>query len=154
MDALRAHLQSLVRDKAVEPNSSLGAATRYFLERWAPLTAFLRVPGARLDPLDNTLERPIRSRNASLFYRTLVGARAGDIYMALIVTTELHGGDPFAYLTALLTHEEQVAANRDHQLPWNYPAALARVELARHPAALDRPPSREPSRGAGARVGR
>lgn len=71
----------------------------------------------------------------------MVGAKTGDIHMALIVTTELHGGDPFAYLTALLTHAKDTAAHPDDWLPWNYTTALAPVAPARPPAAQTERPS-------------
>ena len=45
--------------------------------------------------------------------------------MALIYTTELHGGDPFRYITALLTHHKAVAERPHDWLPWNYDSALA-----------------------------
>jgi hypothetical protein len=71
-------------EKRVEPNSGLGEAFQYLLKRWGKLTLFLRVSGA---PLDNSfcervLKLAIRHRNNSLFYRSVRGARVGDIYMA------------------------------------------------------------------------
>lgn len=132
MDDLRRWMQERLRAKEVEPNSGLGVAFHYFLKRWTPITAFLRVAGA---PLDNNasergVKRAIRYRRASLFYRSLSSARVGDIYMALIYTTELHGGDPFRYVTALLTYEKAVAAHPEDWLPWNYVSAIER-ETAR-----------------------
>ena len=130
MASLHDWIDQLFADKRVEPNSGLGGALRYLIDRWEALTLFLRVADA---PLDNNLseralKRAIRQRRVSLFYRTMNGARVGDIYTALIVTTELHGGDPFRYLTALFTNYKAVAAAPADWLPWNYQAALARLE--------------------------
>jgi transposase len=130
MAALRASIDKLFADKRVEPNSGLGGALNYLLDRWEPLTLFLRVPDAPID--NNTVERilksAIRQRRASLFYRTRNGALVGDVYTSLIVTTMLHHGDPFHYLTALFTHHKAVAAAPVDWLPWNYKEALARLE--------------------------
>lgn len=130
MDGLRASIDKLFADKRVEPNSGLGVALNYLRDRWEPLTLFLRVADA---PIDNNiteriLKSAIRQRRASLFYRTRNGALVGDVYTALIVTTMLHHGDPFHYLTALFTHHKAVAAAPADWLPWNYKDALARLE--------------------------
>jgi len=131
MAGLRAWIEQLLADKCVEPNSGLGGALRYLLKRWEALTLFLRVVGA---PIDNnmserSLKHAIRQRRASLFYRSSNGARVGDIYTALIVTTQLHRGDPFRYITALFTNYKAVAAAPADWLPWNY-EDTARRELA------------------------
>src|SRR6202012_4110779 len=97
MAGLRTWIEELFANKRVEPNSGLGGALRYLLVRWDALTVFLRVVDA---PIDNnlserSLKHAIRQRRASLFYRSMNGALVGDIYTALIVTTQLHRGDPF-----------------------------------------------------------
>jgi transposase len=130
MQGLRTWIEGLLAEKRVEPNSGLGGALHYLLHRWEPLTLFLRVVGA---PIDNniserSLKNAIRQRRASLFYRTRNGALVGDVYTALIVTTMLHHGDPFHYLTVLFTHYNAVAAAPADWLPWNYKEALARLE--------------------------
>jgi transposase len=73
------------------------------------------------------LKHAIRHRRASLFYRSKNGALVGDVYTALIVTTQLHRGDPFRYLTALFTNYKAVAAAPADWLPWNYEETLARI---------------------------
>jgi hypothetical protein len=40
--------------------------------------------------------------------------------MTLIYTTQLHGENPFEYLTALQRHARQVAQTPAAWLPWNY----------------------------------
>ena len=136
MAGLRAWIEELFANKRVEPNSGLGGALRYLLERWEPLTLFLRVVNA---PIDNNisergLKHAIRQRRASLFYRSRNGALVGDVYTALIVTTQLHRGDPFRYLTALFTNYKAVAAAPKDWLPWNYEDTLARLDQ-RHASA-------------------
>jgi transposase len=131
MANLRTWMEELFATKRVEPNSGLGGAINYLLKRWDALTVFLRVRDA---PLDNnmserSLKRAIRHRRASLFYRSSRGANVGDAYMTLIYTTELHGGDPFRYLTILMTHAKQVAEDPADWLPWNYERALERLAL-------------------------
>jgi transposase len=137
MAGLRAWIEELFANKRVEPNSGLGGALRYLLERWEPLTLFLRVVNA---PIDNNisergLKHAIRQRRASLFYRSKNGALVGDVYTALIVTTQLHRGDPFRYLTALFTNYKAVAAAPKDWLPWNYEEALACLDQRHAQAA-------------------
>jgi hypothetical protein len=131
MRELKTWIEALFTSKRVEPNSGLGGALRYMLSRWDALTLFLRVADAPIDnnAVERVLKHAIRHRRASLFYRTAHGARVGDIYTSLIVTTVLHGGDPIRYLTALFKNYKAVAATPADWLPWNYESALARVEL-------------------------
>jgi transposase len=129
MAGLRTWIEQIITDKRVEPNSGLGGALRYLLLRWDALTLFLRVVDA---PIDNNLcerglKHAIRQRRASLFYLSKNGAVVGDIYTALIVTTQLHRRDPFRYLTALFTNYKAVAAAPADWLPWNYEDTLARL---------------------------
>jgi transposase len=137
MADLRAWIEQLFADKRVEPNSGLGGALRYLLGRWEALTLFLRVVDAPVDNniVERSLKHAIRQRRASLFYRSKNGALVGDVYTALIVTTQLHRGDPFRYLTALFTNYKAVAAAPEDWLPWNYEDALARLDQRHAQAA-------------------
>jgi len=137
MDGLRVWIEALFAEKRVEPNSGLGGALRYLLARWKALTLFLRVADAPLDNniTERSLKQAIRQRRASLFYRTKNGALVGDVYTALIATTLLHRGDPFRYLTTLFANYKAVAAAPGDWLPWNYEAALARLDQRLAPAA-------------------
>ena len=133
MDALQKWMTEKIDAKLIEPNSGLGRDFNYFLKRWEKFTVFLRVPGA---PLDNNicergLKMAIRLRKASLFYRSERGARVGDIYMTLIHTAELHGQNPFDYLTELQRNHKAVAETPADWLPWTYKATLTRIRLAR-----------------------
>ncbi|HRD87590.1 MAG TPA: hypothetical protein PK752_04920, partial [Accumulibacter sp.] len=62
------------------------------------------------------------------FYRTLNGARVGDLFMSLIHTAELHQIEPFHYLVALLRHNAAVVLDPSAWMPWNYTQALAVAE--------------------------
>ena len=134
MDELKLWMEAQFSDKRIEPNSGLGDAINYMLKRWDKFTLFLRVPGAPFhnNIAERALKRAIRHRNNSLFYRSQRGAQVGDIYMTLIHTTELEGGNPFHYLTELMRHPKEVADNPGAWLPWNYRETLARLagELA------------------------
>ena len=77
------------------------------------------------------MKRAIRHRNNSLFYRSQRGAHVGDIYMSLIYTTELHGGNAFHYLTTLMLHEKAVADSPSDWLPWKLSRELGALGWAR-----------------------
>lgn len=127
MNRLHAWMNEQFEQRKVEPNSGLGEAIKYMLKRWEPLTRFLEVPGA---PLDNNLsERALKMailhRRNSMAYKTLNGARVGDVFMSLIHTCQLNRVNPFEYLTALQAHSQDVAQDPTPWMPWNYSQALA-----------------------------
>jgi hypothetical protein len=130
MQALNDWMTRQFAEHTVEPNSGLGEAISYMQNHWQKLTLFLRVPGA---PLDNNicaraLKKAILHRKNALFYRTLNGARVGDLFMSLIHTAELHQIEPFHYLVALLRHNAAVVLDPSAWMPWNYTQALAVAE--------------------------
>lgn len=126
MVALAQWMQAQFDQRTIEPNSTLGAAIRYMQKRWSELTLFLRVPGAPLDNnlCERVLKKAILHRKNALFYRTLNGAHAGDLFMSLIHTCELNQVAPFEYLVALQRHTGEVAADPSAWMPWNYQTAL------------------------------
>jgi hypothetical protein len=75
------------------------------------------------------LKRAVLHRKNALFYRTLNGAQAGDLFMSLIHTCELCGANPFDYLTELQRHAQALAASPSEWMPWNYREKLARTEV-------------------------
>lgn len=133
MDNLKAWIDRQFQDRLVEPNSSLGGAITYMQKHWQKLTLFLRKAGAPLDNnvCERALKKAILHRKNSLFYKTCNGARVGDIFMSLIYTCELCGANPFDYLTELQRHAEQLSANPQDWMPWNYRTALVQ-EAAPH----------------------
>lgn len=147
MDELKAWMQAQFDQRLVEPNSGLGDAFNYMLKRWDKFTLFLRLPGAPLhnNIAERVLKKAIRHRNNSLFYRTARGAHVGDVYMSLIHTTELAGGNPFHYLTELMRHEKAVAADPTAWLPWNYQDTLARLHQDAPRSQVEMPRPSAPS---------
>jgi transposase len=122
MKRLKEWLDQQIDDRIVEPNSTLGKAIKYMRKHWDKLTLFLCVPGA---PLDNNiceriLKKAILHRKNALFYATLNGAHAGDVFMSLIHTAELAGENPFDYLLAMLKNPDDVLESPEDWLPWNY----------------------------------
>jgi hypothetical protein len=126
MEGLHRWMNQQFEQRKVEPNSGLGEAITYMLKRWVPLTRFLEVPGA---PLDNNLcERALKMailhRKNSMSYKTLNGARVGDIFMSLIHTCQLNRVNPFDYLMALQQHSQEVLKAAIRWLPWNFAEAM------------------------------
>jgi hypothetical protein len=66
----------------------------------------------------------ILHRKNSLSFKTLHGARIGDVHMSPIHTCELNRINPFDYLTALQQHAAVPKAPMSW-LPWNYQLAIA-----------------------------
>jgi transposase len=115
--------------RAIEPNSVLGDAINYMTKHWDALTLFLRVPGAPLDNnvCERVLKKAILHRKTAVFYKTLNGARVGDLFMSIIHTAELAKSDVFGYLVALQRHHQRVAEDPVAWMPWNYSSALAQT---------------------------
>jgi transposase len=132
MHELHAWLTRQLEEKLAEPNSALGGAIRYMLRHWDKLTLFLRQAGAPLDNnvCERALKKAILHRKNALFYKTQNGARVGDLFMTLIYTCQLNEANPFDYLTQLQRHTEQLAANPELWLPWNYREALTYESIA------------------------
>ena len=129
MDGLHQWCGQQFTERKVEPNSGLGKAIQYLLNHWRKLTLFLREPGAPLDNnvCERALKKAILHRKNALFYRTLNGARVGDLFMSLIHTAELCGANPFDYLTELLRHPRELAQSPASWMPWNYRENLAQA---------------------------
>ena len=123
MEQLRTWLQEQLDGKKAEPNSGLGQAINYMLKHWEPLTLFLRKAGAPLDnnACERALKMAILHRKNSLSYKTLNGAKTGDLFMTLINTCRLNGVNPFEYLLTIATHHEAAKLDPQAWLPWNYP---------------------------------
>jgi len=122
MAALRRWMEAQFAEHKTEPNSGLGKAISYLLRHWTKLTLFLRQQGAPLDNnvVERALKKAILHRKNALFYKTMNGARVGDLFMSLIHTCELNKVNPFDYLTELLRHPAEVAVRPAEWMPWNY----------------------------------
>jgi hypothetical protein len=77
--------------------------------------------------VERTLKKAILNRKNALFYNTLNGAGAGDLFMSLIHTCELNGANPFDYLTEMQRHAEELKRSPGKCMPWNYRETLARL---------------------------
>lgn len=133
MKTLHEWMEAQLAERKTEPNSGLGKAIRYMLRHWLPLTLFLREPGTPIDNnlVERILKKAILHRRNSLFYKTLNGARVGDLFMSLIHTCELNGVNPFDYLTELLRHAEELKQCPSEWMPWKYRETLARLVTLR-----------------------
>lgn len=122
MAELKNWLTEQIEQKKVEPNSGLGEAIGYMLRHWEKLTLFLRQPGAPLDNnvCERALKKVILNRKNAYFYKTLNGARVGDMFMSIIHTCELNEVNPFDYLTQLQKHIDAATASPADWMPWNY----------------------------------
>jgi len=122
MEDLRRWMETQFAEHKTEPNSGLGKAISYLLRHWAKLTLFLRQQGAPLDNniVERALKKAILHRKNALFYKTMNGARVGDLFMSLIHTCELNKVNPFDYLTELLRHPAELIMRPAEWMPWNY----------------------------------
>ncbi len=138
MTQLQTWLQERLDGKHVEPNSGLGEACGYMLKHWEPLTLFLRQAGAPLDNnrCEQALKMAILHRKNSLSYKTVNGARTGDLFMSLVHTCRLNRINPFADLLAIATHPAEVKSRPSDWLPWNYPQSESRVQADHDPPGL------------------
>jgi len=91
-------------------------------KHWKELTLFLRIPGAPLDNniCERALKKAILHRKNAYFYKTINGARVGDLFMSLIHTCQLNAVNPFHYLTELQKHSPRLVAAPGDWMPWNY----------------------------------
>lgn len=112
----------MIREKKVEPNSTLGGAILYMLNHWSELTKFMTVAGVPLD--NNICERLVKSsilyRKNSLFYKSEYGALIGDIYMSIIQTCKNMKINPFKYLQDLQINKKEVIKYPEKWMPWNF----------------------------------
>ena len=102
-EALRAWLEKTLAQ--VASGSSIAQAIRYALNRWDGLVRFL--DDGRIEIDSNTVERAIRpialSRKNALFAGSDEGAENWAMLASLIESCKLHGVNPEAYLTDVLT---------------------------------------------------
>jgi hypothetical protein len=125
MEGLRQWMENQFAEHKTEPNSGPGKAISYLLRHGTKLTLFLRPKGAPLDNniVERALKKAILHGKNALFYKTMNGARVGDLFMSLIHTCELNKVNPFDYLTELLRHPAEVAVRPAEWMPWNYRGA-------------------------------
>lgn len=110
---------------AVEPNSNLGKAMRYFINHFAELSAFCRIPAAPLEnnASERALKLPIRGRKNSLFHQTAAGAQIADVICSVLAVCHEHQINAMDYLVAVQANQLRVKAEPEKWLPWNYPGS-------------------------------
>lgn len=130
MIQLKKWVQEQMDEKWIEPNSGLGDAIRYMLKRWEPLTEFMRTPGTPLDNnvCERALKKAILSRKNAYFYKTLRGAKTGDLFMSIIHTCELNQVNPFEYMKSILKNYKILGGNTGKWMPWNYKSMINDAE--------------------------
>lgn len=130
MEALFKNLNKKVEDKLIEPNSLLGEAVSYLTKNWEGLIGFTKYVGAPLDnnAQERTLKRIILHRKNSLFFKNEIGSAVADIHMSLIITAQSHNCQILDYLRDLLRYRDQVKANPEKFLPWNYEATISEIQ--------------------------
>jgi transposase len=105
------------------PQSSLGKAANYCINRRAGLMRFLE--DGRLEIDNNLTEQEIKplviARKNFLFCDSVDGAEALCLHFGLIRTAKLHGLDPYHYYVMLLKSIPYCSSVEDYEklLPWN-----------------------------------
>lgn len=69
---------------------------------------------------ERALKKAILHRKNAYFFKTLNGARVGDLFMSIIHTCELNEVNPFDYLTQLQKHINTATVSPAVWIPWNY----------------------------------
>lgn len=121
MQAIKQCCETALNDH-VEENGGLGKAMKYFTRHYDKLIGFCRIEGAQLDNnrIERTLKLIIRGRKNSYFYKTATGAAISDVITSMIATAYHAGINTFDYFNAVQRFQDQVKANPESWLPWNY----------------------------------
>jgi len=122
MQHIKDYCDTLIEQKEVEPNSSMGKAIAYLNNHWEELTLFLRIPGVPIDnnATERLVKQSVRNRKNAYFYRNETGAKIGDILMSVIETCVLNDVNPWEYLVAIQEYQRDVRKNPALWVPWVY----------------------------------
>jgi transposase len=107
------------------PQSSLGKAMEYVCKRLSGLRRFL--DDGRLEIDTNSLEQKNKdlalARNNFLFCQSVEGVEALCIHMSLVVTSLMHGHDPYNYYVYVMEQLPHCTTVEEIEklLPWNIP---------------------------------
>lgn len=126
MDRIKIYCETLLEEKKVEPNSSLGKAIAYLKNHWDAFTLFLRIPGVPLtnNDAERLIKRAVLNRKNAYFFRNETGAKIADILMSVIETCILNKVNPYNFLIAIQKYQEDVSRNPELWLPWIYEVRL------------------------------
>ena len=113
----------------VMSSSAPAKALRYALERWDGLTLCLEDGRVEMDsnPVERMIKPIVLTRKNSLFAGHDDAAQNWAVVASLIQTCRLHGIDPQAYLTDILTRLVNLWPNSriDELLPWSWKPGAA-----------------------------
>lgn len=113
-------IDRLLSKKEVEPNSSLGKAMKYWINKKKGLTAFLRMKDVEIS--NNRAERALKTlilqRKNSLFFKTMNSAEILSGLSSIVQTCKINGVNGFAYLNWLQENSRECIANPKYYLPW------------------------------------
>ena len=121
----------LIKQKKVEPNSSMGKAIAYLNNHWEAFTLFLRVPGVPLtnNDYERLIKKAVLNRKNACFFKNETGAKIADILMSVMETCVLNNVNPYNFLIAIQKHSEDVFKNPRLWLPWIYEARLKNLDF-------------------------
>ena len=122
MSELKEWMERELREKRVEPNSSLGKAMAYFQNHYEKLAQFCHVAGAPIDNnvAEQALKAPAMIRKNSYFFKTSNGACVGGIILSVLISCRLNGRNVWNYLVWVLRNAAEVKRNPCAFLPWVY----------------------------------
>lgn len=120
MIEIKRFLENELESGRIEENSPLGSAAKYYLKHVSELTEFCHTPGAPISNIEaeRMIKKAIVHRKNSLFFKTLQGAKRGDVILSILATCEKSGTNPIEYLTFLQVNASRVRANPELFLPW------------------------------------
>lgn len=136
MERLKNFCNSLIEEKKVEPNSSLGKAIAYMNNHWEAFTLFLKTAEVPLTNNDGErlIKRAVLNRKNAYFFRNETGAKIADILMSVMETCVLNEINPYNFLVAVQEHAADVRKNPGLWLPWLYEdrrKELAKIQTER-----------------------
>jgi transposase len=130
MQSIKSYCDDLLKQKEIEPNSSMGKAIAYLNNHWEELTLFLRIPGVPIDnnATERLIKQSVRNRKNAYFYRNETGAKIGDILMSVMETCILNNVNPWEYLIAVQEYQKDVRKNSALWVPWAYKNRLKELK--------------------------
>lgn len=131
MQRIKDYCNELLKQKKVEPNSSMGKAIAYLNNHWEAFTLFLRIPSVPLDnnEAERLIKRTVLNRKNAYFFRNETGAKIGDILMSVLETCILNNVNPQNFLIAVQKYSKDVHQNPKLWLPWVYETRLKELSL-------------------------
>lgn len=105
------------------PQSAIGKALAYSINRWTALTRYLDDGWLNIDnnPVENAIRGSALGKKNWLFAGSEAGGRRAALFYTLIETAKLNNLNPYEYLKHILTALPSAKAkDLDALLPWNF----------------------------------